>query len=314
MIGAGSRQQRTESAGAETAVQTPMQIAILSRSATLYSTRRLAEAGRACGHEVYVIDTLQMAQNIGLLPLRGARRPLPTGLDAVIPRIGASITTYGVAVVRHLERQGLLTTAAADGILTSRDKRRSWRLMAAAGLPVPRTASVANQMELTRAAKLVGGPPLVIKLLQGTQGRGVILARDMTTARAVLNVLQHHGIGEVLVQEFVAEAQARDWRLLVVGGRCIAAMEREAAAGEFRANIHRGARSQPLEVGESVAALAVNAAALHELGVAGVDIIPSERGPLLLEVNSSPGLEGIEQTTGVNVAAATIAYLESLAR
>jgi ribosomal protein S6--L-glutamate ligase len=289
-----------------------MQIAILSRSATLYSTRRLAEAGRQCGHDVYVVDTLQLAQNIGILPLRGPRRPLPAAPDAMIPRIGASITTYGVAVVRHLERQGIASTAAADGILTSRDKRRSWRLMTSAGLPVPRTASVSNHSELARAAREVGGPPLVIKLLQGTQGRGVILARDLATARAVLAVLQRHGINEVLVQEFVAEAEGRDWRLLIVGGRCVAAMQREAADGEFRANIHRGARSHPLEIDDAVAALAVSAAALHGLGVAGVDIIPSERGPLLLEVNSSPGLEGIEQTTGVNVAAATIIYLESL--
>ncbi|MDT8306808.1 MAG: RimK family alpha-L-glutamate ligase [Anaerolineae bacterium] len=289
-----------------------MHIAILSRSATLYSTRRLGEAGRTCGHDISVIDTLQLAQNIGILPLRGPRRPLPLAFDAMIPRIGASITTYGVAVVQHLERQGIVTTAAADGILSSRDKRRSWQLMDAAHLPVPRTVPIARQAELARAAREVGGPPLVIKLLQGTQGRGVILAHDMPTARAVLNVLQRYDVHEVLIQEFVAEAEGRDWRLLVVGGRCVAAMQREAPAGEFRANIHRGARSQPLQPSIEIATLAVSAAAVHGLGVAGVDIIPSRRGPLLLEVNSSPGLQGIEQTTGVNVAAATIGYLETL--
>lgn len=290
-----------------------MHIAILSRSATLYSTRRLAEAGRTCGHDVSVIDTLQIAQHIGILPLRGPRRPLPAGLDAMIPRIGASITTYGVAVVQHLERQGLRTTAAADGIMSSRDKRRSWQLLHAAGLPLPRTVPISREAELRDAARQVGGPPLVIKLLQGTQGRGVILARDMPTARAVLNVLGRYGIRDVLIQEFVAEAEGRDWRLIIVGARCVAAMQREAAAGEFRANIHRGARSQPLQPDGETAMLAIRAAAIHGLGVAGVDIIPSKRGPLVLEVNSSPGLQGIEQTTGVDVAAATIGYLETVA-
>jgi ribosomal protein S6--L-glutamate ligase len=289
-----------------------MHIAILSRSATLYSTRRLAEAGRACGHAISVVDTLQVAQHIGILPWRGPRRPLPLTPDAMIPRIGASITTYGVAVVSHLERQGIVTTAAADGILRSRDKRRSWQLMREAGLPVPHTVPITQPSELKDAAAAVGGPPLIIKLLQGTQGRGVILAPDMPTARAVLHVLGRYHISEVLIQEFVAEAAGRDWRLIIVGGRCVAAMERVASAGEFRANIHRGARSHPLEPDEEIATLAASAAALHGLGVAGVDIIPSSRGPLVLEVNSSPGLEGIEQTTGVDVAAATIGYLETL--
>jgi ribosomal protein S6--L-glutamate ligase len=290
-----------------------MRIAILSRGATLYSTQRLAEAGRQCGHEVFILDTLQVAQNIGILSLPGPRRPLPPALDAMIPRIGASITTYGVAVVRHLQRRGLLTTAAADGILSSRDKRRSWRLMVNAGLPLPRTAHLSDQRELAAAARQVGGPPLVIKLLQGTQGRGVILARDMASARSVLHVLQRYGIRDVLIQEFVAEAQGRDWRLIITGDRCVAAMQRQAAVGEFRANIHRGASADPLPTDGELAALAAKAAAVHGLGVAGVDIIPSARGPLLLEVNSSPGLQGIEQTTGINVADAAIAYLESLA-
>lgn len=290
-----------------------MRIAILSRGATLYSTQRLAEAGRQCGHDVFILDTLQVAQHIGLLSLPGPRRPLPAALDAMIPRIGASITTYGVAVVRHLQRRGLLTTADADGILGSRDKRRSWRLMVDAGLPLPRTVLLADQRELAAAAKQVGGPPLVIKLLQGTQGRGVILARDIATARSVLHILRRYGIGEVLVQEFVAEAEGRDWRLIIIGDRCVAAMQRQAPVGEFRANIHRGASAYPLQTDGELAALAVQAAAVHGLGVAGVDIIPSSRGPLILEVNSSPGLQGIEQTTGVDVADATIAYLESLA-
>lgn len=290
-----------------------MRIAILSRSATLYSTQRLAEAGRQCGHDVFILDTLQVAQHIGLLSLPGPRRPLPAALDAMIPRIGASITTYGVAVVRHLQRRGLLTTADADGILSSRDKRRSWRLMVDARLPLPRTVLLSDQRELAAAASQVGGPPLVIKLLQGTQGRGVILARDIATAHSVLHILRRYGIREVLIQEFVAEAEGRDWRLIIIGDRCVAAMQRQAPVGEFRANIHRGASAYPLQTDGKLAALAVQAAAVHGLGVAGVDIIPSRRGPLILEVNSSPGLQGIEQTTGVDVADATIAYLESLA-
>ncbi|NLF63855.1 MAG: RimK family alpha-L-glutamate ligase [Chloroflexi bacterium] len=290
-----------------------MRIAILSRGATLYSTQRLAEAGRQCGHEVFILDTMQVAQHIGILSMPGPRRPLPTALDAMIPRIGASITMFGVAVVRHLQRRGLLTTADADGILNSRDKRRSWRLMADAGLPLPRTALLSEQTGLAAAARQVGGPPLVIKLLQGTQGQGVILARDMATARNVLRVLNRYGIREVLIQEFVAEAEGRDWRLIVIGDRCVAAMQRQAPVGEFRANLHRGASARPLQTSDDLVALAVQAASVHGLGVAGVDVIPSDRGPLLLEVNSSPGLQGIEKTTGVDVADATIAYLESLA-
>ncbi len=290
-----------------------MRIAILSRGATLYSTQRLAEAGRQCGHELFILDTMQVAQHIGILSRPGPRRPLPVSLDAMIPRIGASITLFGVAVVRHLQRRGLLTTADADGILNSRDKRRSWRLMSDAGLPLPRTALLSSQGELAEAARQVGGPPLVIKLLQGTQGQGVILARDMATAHNVLRVLNRYGIREVLIQEFVAEAEGRDWRLIIIRDRCVAAMQRQAPVGEFRANLHRGASAMPLQIGDDLVALAVRAAVVHGLGVAGVDVIPSARGPLLLEVNSSPGLQGIEKTTGVDVAAATITYLESLA-
>jgi ribosomal protein S6--L-glutamate ligase len=290
-----------------------MRIAILSRGATLYSTQRLAEAGRACGHDVFILDTLHVAQHIGILSWPGPRRPLPPVLDAMIPRIGASITTYGVAVVRHLQRRGLLTTADADGILNSRDKRRSWRLMVDVGLPLPRTALLSDQRELSTAARQVGGFPLVIKLLQGTQGRGVILARDMATGRSVLHILQRYGIREVLIQEFVAEAEGRDWRLIIAGDSCVAAMQRQAPVGEFRANIHRGASASPMQTDIELVQLAVKAARAHGVGVAGVDIIPSERGPLILEVNSSPGLQGIEQATGVNVARATITYLESLA-
>ena len=285
-----------------------MRIAILSRGATLYSTQRLAEAGRQCGHEVFILDTMQVAQHIGILSMPGPRRPLPTALDAMIPRIGALITMFGVAVVRHLQRRGLLTTADADGILNSRDKRRSWRLMADAGLPLPRTALLSEQTGLAAAARQVGGPPLVIKLLQGTQGQGVILARDMATARNVLRVLNRYGIREVLIQEFVAEAEGRDWRLIVIGDRCVAAMQRQAPVGEFRANLHRGASARRCRPATTWSPWRFRL--LRYMGRwQGLMSFPRIAGPCSWRSIRRPACRVSEKTTGVDVADATIAYL-----
>jgi ribosomal protein S6--L-glutamate ligase len=289
-----------------------MRIGIISRNRRLYSTERLINAARQRGHRVQVIDTIHAARRIGALPhmgVRNLRRSLPY-VDAVIPRIGASVTQYGVAVVRRYEGRGTLTTASAAAILQSRDKLQSLQLMRGAGLPLPLTAVVSDADEVAEAVRAVGGPPVVIKVLKGTQGRGVILAENLPTVRAVVNVFFRHRQRPILIQEFIAEAEGQDVRILVVGNRCVAAMRRTAAAGEFRANLHRGGQAVALAPDREMRTLALDAAALHQLGVAGVDIILSQRGPLLLEVNSSPGLEGIEEASQVDIAAEIIRFLE----
>ncbi len=297
-----------------------MRIAILSRNAQLYSTRRLLEAGLARGHEVQIIDTLSVTVNFGRagrgndmqLVGRGghgrARAAAIPDVDAIVPRIGASITEMGVAVVAQFEARGVLTAASAEAIAQSRNKLVSLQLMANAGLPVPRTAIIGKAESLLAAVDFVGGTPVVIKLLTGTQGRGVVLARNVATAAAVLRTIRN-AKRQALVQEFISEAQGRDLRVIVVGGRVVAAMERIAARGEFRANLHQGGEAISAEIDDHTHALAVQGAHVHGLDVAGVDLIQSRRGPLLLEVNSSPGLEGIETITGVDVADAIMGHL-----
>ena len=311
-----------------------MRIAILSRNRSLYSTRRLAEAARERGHNVSIIDTVTVAIEIGgdrereekikvVNPRLAAMVPLLRGksqngviqlpaVDAIIPRIGARITYYGLAVVRQFETRGVLTTAASQAIAQSRDKLHSLQIMNQAGLPIPKTAIVNQPAALISAVKAVGGPPVIIKLIRGTQGRGVILARNLSTAEAVLDKLKELR-RKALVQEFVAEAQGKDQRIIVVGDRCVAAMERAAPDGEFRANLHLGGTAVPYTPDKATEALALAATRAHGLSVAGVDIIHSRRGPLLLEVNSSPGLEGIEQVTQIDIATQIIRFLEQSA-
>jgi ribosomal protein S6--L-glutamate ligase len=310
-----------------------MRIGILSRNRSLYSTRRLAQAIREQGHEALIIDTmlvsvesggergqLKVVQPVGLPGWSRAwgaavRRvtPLPP-LTAVIPRIGASITQYGLAVVRHFENQGVWTTATAQAIACSRDKLHSMQLMDLAGLPIPKTAVLAQPDALYHAVQSVGGPPVIIKLVEGTQGNGVILAQNMATAAAVLQTIQQAN-RRALVQEFIAESAGVDRRLIIVGDRCVAAMERRASgAGEFRANLHLGGTAVAIQPDKEMIRLAVAAAQAHGLKVAGVDILLSDRGPLLLEVNSSPGLQGIETVTGVDVAGEIVRYVERAAQ
>jgi len=303
-----------------------MRIAVLSRNSSLYSTRRLVQAARTRGHDVTVIDTLAVAVEVGLVSERRSGPKLitsgPLGLtrmghipevDAIIPRIGSSITFYGLAVVRQFEELGVLTTAVASAIACSRDKLQSLQHMSRAGLPIPRTAVIAQPKALFSAVHAVGGVPVVIKLIRGTQGRGVVLAKNLATAAAVLEKV-HRARRQALVQEYLAESQGRDTRVIVVGDRCVAAMERIAGEGEFRANLHRGGSAIPITPDPVTSKLALAAAKAHGLDVAGVDLIHSERGPLLLEVNSSPGLEGIEGVTGVDVALEIINYLERSGR
>ncbi len=301
-----------------------MIIGILSRNAHLYSTARLVAAARRRGHEARVIDTLSIAVEVGPLDSLqpGAKVVVPTAVglsrasrmpqvDAIIPRIGASITAYGVAVVRQFEAQGVLSTASAAAIGQSRDKLESLQIMQKAGLPIPRTAVIGRPEALFAAIQSVGGVPVVIKLITGTQGRGVVLVPNLATAAAVMRSVRN-ARRQALIQEYVAEATGRDLRVIVVGGRCVAAMQRTASEGEFRANLHRGGSAVAVELDNVTRQLAINAARAHGLHVAGVDLIQSQRGPLVLEVNSSPGLEGIETITGEDVAGAIVAYLEQL--
>jgi ribosomal protein S6--L-glutamate ligase len=230
-------------------------------------------------------------------------------VDAIIPRIGASITYYGLAVVRQFEAEGVLTTATSQGIAQSRDKLQSLQIMSEAGLPIPKTAIIAQSGALYSAIHTVGGCPIVVKLIQGTQGRGVLLVPNLATATAVFDKLRG-AKKQALVQEYVSEAKGKDLRIIVVGNRCVAAMTRIGADGEFRANLHLGGTGEAASLDHSTKKLALNAVHAHGLSVAGVDIIQSKRGPLLLEVNSSPGLEGIERVTEIDVATEIIRWLE----
>lgn len=306
-----------------------MKIGILSRNHSLYSTQRLAQAGRARGHKIKIIDTMTVAVEMGLISngnqikvvLPHKHRPYHWGtisnqvqyvqpVDAIIPRIGTSITEYGLAVVRQFESQHVLTTASAEAIAQSRDKLRSLQLLVKHGLPVPKTAVIPHPTALFSAIQSVGGAPVIIKLIQGTQGKGVILARNLATAAAVMNKIKK-AKRQALIQEFIAESAGKDWRLIIVGDKCVAAMERQAVhEGEFRSNLHLGGTAVPITPDEETIKLAIAAAKAHGLHIAGVDIVPSKRGPLLLEINSSPGLEGIEKITGIDIATHIITYLE----
>lgn len=314
-----------------------MRIGILSRNPALYSTRRLAQAARARGHRVNVIDTMTVAVEMGIKRKRNKgikviaakrihnlsgkqqRPPNPKSyvkyvpqVDAIIPRIGTSITHYGLAVVRHFESQGVLTTAASQAVAHSRDKLHSLQLMGEAGIPIPKTTLIAQPEALFAAIHAVGGLPVVIKMVRGTQGQGVILAKNYGAAKTIFMKLRRLQ-EQALVQEFIAEARGRDVRVIVVGNRCIVAMERRAAAGEFRANLHRGGTAVAITPTKTIKKLALAAARAHGLAVAGVDILESKRGPLLLEVNSSPGLKGIERVSNVDVATEIIRFLEEAA-
>lgn len=299
-----------------------MKIGILSRNPRLYSTRRLARVAWSRGHQVRILDTTNLAVHVGInghVPpeakvLQPGSLGLPRAieipqLDAIIPRIGTSVTYYGLAVVRQFEATGIVSTASSSAIAISRDKLQSLQLMTQSQLPIPRTAIIARPEALYAAVHAVGGLPVVVKVIRGTQGRGVALARQLSTVNALVEQAASRNL-HVLIQEYIAEAGGKDVRAIVVGDRCVAAMQRNAAPGDFRANLHMGGTATAIELDQATVALAVRAARTHQLAVAGVDLLLSDRGPLLLEVNSSPGLEGIEQATGVDVAESIIAYVE----
>ena len=283
-----------------------MKFAILSRNAKLYSTQRLVEAGRQRGHVVRVLDPLRCYMQIapGQFLLRYKGKPL-LGIDAVVPRIGASVTFYATAVLRQFELMGAYTPNGSDAVLRARDKLRCHQILAGEGLGLPVTVFGDNPDDTGDLLGMLGKPPHIIKLNEGTQGNGVILARDTGAARSVIEAFR--GLyANFVVQEFIAEAKGADLRCFVVGDRVVAAMRRQAAAGDFRSNLHRGGQASTVKLTDAETEAALRAARVMGLGVAGVDLLRSKRGPLVLEVNSSPGLEGIEGVTGIDVAGAII--------
>ncbi|MFO7983805.1 MAG: 30S ribosomal protein S6--L-glutamate ligase [Desulfuromonadales bacterium] len=291
-----------------------MKIGILSRNAELYSTRRLMEAVRERGHEVQVIDPLRCYMTIVSQDPSIHYKGLPlTGFDAVIPRIGASITFFGAAVVRQFEMMGVYSVNESVAISRSRDKLRSLQLLSRKGIGLPVTGFAHSSKFSDDLIKQVGGPPLVIKLLEGTQGIGVVLAETYKAAESVIEAFR--GLKEhILVQEFIAEAKGSDIRCLVVGDKIVAAMKRTGKEGEFRSNIHRGGTAERTRLTPTERATALQAAKVMGLNVAGVDILRSNHGPVVMEVNSSPGLEGIEQATGKDVAGLIVGFIEKHAR
>ena len=286
-----------------------MKLAILSRSPRAYSTRRLRTAALDRGHQVRVLDTLRFAIDLSGdepdLQFRGRR--LST-YDAVLPRIGHSITSFGTAVVRQFEQMDVYTPNTATGIMNSRDKLRATQILSRHQLDMPATAFVRNRADVIPAIEMVGGAPVVIKLLEGTQGIGVILAPEVKIAEAIIETL-HSTKQNVLIQKFIAESRGRDIRALVVGDRVVAAMRRVADGDEFRSNVHRGGRVEPVTLDPVYEQTAVRSAQIMGLRVAGVDMLEGEDGPLVMEVNSSPGLQGIEAATKLDVAGAIIDYI-----
>jgi ribosomal protein S6--L-glutamate ligase len=291
-----------------------MKIGILSRNRGLYSTRRLVEAGEERGHTVKVIDHLRCYMNIAshkpAVHYKG--EPLE-GFDAVIPRIGASVTFYGTAVVRQFEMMGVYSLNESVAITRSRDKLRSLQLLARRGIGLPVTGFAHSPDDTDDLLKLVGGAPVILKLLEGTQGKGVVLAENKKAAESVIDAFR--GLrANFLLQEFIAEAGGADVRAFVIGDRVVAAMKRQAPEGEFRSNLHRGGSAELVKLTPEERLTAVRSARIMGLNVAGVDIVRSNHGPVVLEVNSSPGLEGIESTTGKNVAGMIVQFLEKNAR
>ena len=291
-----------------------MKIGILSRNSSLYSTRRLIEAGKARDHEVKVVDVLRCYMNINSeLPSIHFKGENLVGFDAIIPRIGASVTFYGCAVLRQFEMMGVFPVNESVAISRSRDKLRSLQLLSRKGIGMPVTGFASKPDDVKDLLDMVGGAPVVIKLLEGTQGIGVVLAETRKAAESVVEAFM--GLkANIMVQEFIKEAGGADIRCFIIGDRVIAAMKRQGAEGEFRSNLHRGGNASLIRITPEERRTALNAAKAMGLGVAGVDLLRSSRGPLVMEVNSSPGLEGIEKATGKDIASMIIEHIEKSAK
>ena len=287
-----------------------MKIAILSRGPKLYSTRRLVEAAEQRGHEVVVLDHLKCVLVIekgNPHIFYGGKEVV--GIDAIIPRIGTSVTFYGAAVVRQFEKMKVFSSVESQALVRSRDKLRSLQLLAKAGLGMPKTAFASIPKNIENVLEQVGGAPVVIKLLEGTQGIGVILAETHKSAKSVIESFLALK-ANILVQEFIKEAGGADIRAFIVDGKIVGAMKRQGLPGEFRSNLHRGGSANVIELTKEERETAIKAAKKLGLSIAGVDMLQSSRGPLVMEVNSSPGLEGIEGATGVDIASKIIEFVE----
>jgi ribosomal protein S6--L-glutamate ligase len=290
-----------------------MNLAILSREPKSYSTQRLVAAAQERGHDAQVIDHLQCSLVLerGQPDIIYQGRPLARP-DAIIPRIGASVTFYGTAVVRQFEMMKVRTAVDSQAIVRSRDKLRSTQILSRAGVGMPKTAFANFTDDVPALIEHVGGAPVIIKLLEGTQGLGVVLAESAKAAQSVIEAF-HNLKARILVQEFIAEAKGADVRAFVVNGEVVGAMRRQGKEGEFRSNLHRGGVGKLVKLSRAEKAAALLATKALGLGVAGVDMLQSQRGPLVLEVNSSPGLEGIEKATGLDIAGQIIDYTAALA-
>lgn len=287
-----------------------MNIGILSRDANLYSTIRLKEAGQKRGHRVEIIDHMKCVLFIEkknpMVLYQGRRLDY---FDAIIPRIGASVTFYGAAVVRQFEMMKVFTAVESQALIRSRDKLRSLQILSRAGLGLPKTIFMDYSREVEGVIEAVGGAPVIIKLLEGTQGLGVVLAENKKAAKSVIEAF--HGIhARIIVQEFIKEAKGADIRAFVVNGEVVGAMRRQAKEGEFRSNLHRGGTAKVVKLDRHEKHAAIVAAKKMGLSVAGVDMLPSNRGPLIVEVNSSPGLEGIEAATKIDIAGKIYQFIE----
>ncbi|KIM12004.1 MAG: alpha-L-glutamate ligase [Sulfuricurvum sp. PC08-66] len=286
-----------------------MTLYILSRNANLYSTRRLVEAAHARGWECRVIDylrcSIEIQKNSLHINYNGEKLPIP---DAIIPRIGASRTFFGTAMVRHLEMMNVFSVAGSLAISRSRDKLRSLQILSKHGVDMPKTVFASNKSSAKDIIKLSGGAPLVLKILEGTQGVGVVLAESQKAAKSVLDAFYGMNVN-LLVQEYIEEAGGADIRAIVVDGEVVGAMKRQGAEGDFRSNLHQGGSSSAYTLNRKERAMALLAAKAMGLGVCGVDMIPSKRGPLVMEVNSSPGLKGIEKATGMDIAGKIMEYI-----
>lgn len=291
-----------------------MKIGILSRNPKLYSTRRLIEAAEARGHEVHVIDVLRCYMNItSMKPEVHYKGMNLTGFDAVIPRIGASVTFYGTAVLRQFEMMGVYPLSESVAISRSRDKLRALQLLSRKGIGLPVTGFAHSPDDVEDLIKMVDGAPLVIKLLEGTQGIGVVLAETKSAASSVIEAFM--GLkANILVQEFIKEAGGADIRCFVVGDKVVASMKRQGQEGEFRSNIHRGGSANLIRITPEERSTAVRAAKTMGLNVCGVDLLRSNHGPVVMEVNSSPGLQGIEGATGKDIATMIIQFIEKNAK
>jgi ribosomal protein S6--L-glutamate ligase len=287
-----------------------VKIAILSRDAGLYSTSRLVEAAENRGHDVHVIDYLRCYMNIAAHnPQVMYQGHVLEGFDAVVPRIGAPYTFYGTAVVRQFEMAGVFCANESQAIARSRDKLRCLQLLARKGIGIPVTAAADSTRDVEGLLKIVGGAPMVIKLVEGTQGIGVVLAETEKAAESVIQAFR--GLeANILVQEFIAEAKGSDLRCFVVGGKIVAAMKRTGPPGEFRSNLHRGGSAEKVKLSPEERVTAIRAAKTMGLNICGVDLLRSNHGPVVMEVNSSPGLEGIEGATGADVATRIMEWLE----